>query len=222
MRVGAILEQEDPLLPAIVGDGLGVEGDVASDVDQDRGAGAVLLSLGLEVGERHAQVLAVAVHELDLGPGPKRRQRRGHERVGRAQNGLALDAGEVQRGQCPTGPAGQGHGRQLVPLGPGRLQARDHRGLRPALRIQHLVDQRVQAGAIAVVEADREPREIWDCPYRRRGSGGHECRRRAGAASGAPLRRPRRDPRAPLAMLSVAVRPGKPVRQAGRYRVPAP
>ena len=42
--------------------------------------------LGLEVRERHAEVLAVAVDELHLGAGTDRRQRRGHERVRRAQH----------------------------------------------------------------------------------------------------------------------------------------
>ena len=38
-------------------------------------------------------------------PGADRGQRRGHEGVRRAQHGLALDAGEVQRGQRAAGPA---------------------------------------------------------------------------------------------------------------------
>ena len=73
--VGAVLEQEDPVVAAVGGDPLGVEGDVAADVDEDRGLGPVPLGLGLEVGERHAEVLAVAVDELDLGAGADRRQR---------------------------------------------------------------------------------------------------------------------------------------------------
>ncbi len=68
MRVRAVLDQEDPVLLAVGGDPLHVEGDVAPDVDQKRGLWLVLLGLRLEVGERHAQVLAVAVHELDLAP----------------------------------------------------------------------------------------------------------------------------------------------------------
>ena len=35
--VGAVLEQEDPVVAAVLGDALGVEGDVAADVDEDRG-----------------------------------------------------------------------------------------------------------------------------------------------------------------------------------------
>ena len=44
--VGAVLEQEDPVVAAVGGDPLGVEGDVAADVDEDRGPRLVPLGLG--------------------------------------------------------------------------------------------------------------------------------------------------------------------------------
>ena len=97
--VGAVLEQEDAVLAAEGGDPLGVEGDVAADVDEDGRARLVLVRLALEVLERHAEVVAVAVDELDLAPAFDRRQRRRHEGVGGAQHGLAAHAGELQRRQ---------------------------------------------------------------------------------------------------------------------------
>ena len=63
MGVSAVLEQEDAMLPAVGRDSLHVKGDVASDVHQDAGPGPVSLGLLLEGGERHAEVLTVAVHE---------------------------------------------------------------------------------------------------------------------------------------------------------------
>ena len=87
------------MLSAVGGDLLRLERDVAADVDEERRLGLVLLGLLLEVGERHAEVVAVAVDELHLGAGADRGERRRHERVGRAEHGLALHPGEVQRGQ---------------------------------------------------------------------------------------------------------------------------
>ena len=81
MRVRAVLEQEDPVLRAVGRDLLGLERDMAADVDQDRRLGLVLLGLALEVGERHAEVVAVAVDELHVGARADRGQRRCHERV---------------------------------------------------------------------------------------------------------------------------------------------
>jgi hypothetical protein len=96
---------------------------VAADVDQERRPGLAALGRPLEVGEGHAEVVAVAIDELHLGPGADRGQRGSHERVGRAEDRLALDAREVQRRQGATGPARQGHGGHLVVGLPRALEA---------------------------------------------------------------------------------------------------
>ena len=70
--------------------------------------------------------------------------------------------GEVQRRHRPAGPAREGHGRDFVPRLPGRLEPAGQLGLGPAPRVEHLVDQRVQPRTIALVEADREPRVVWN------------------------------------------------------------
>ena len=174
MRVGAVLDQEDPVLGAVGGDLLDLERDVAADVDEERRPRLVLLGGALEVGERHAQVVAVAVDELDLRARADRGQRRGHEGVGRAQHRLALDSGEVQRGQRAAGPAAQGHRRRLVVGLPRRLEAGVEIGLGPAVGVQDLVDQRMQARPIAVVEPDGKAREVRGILMRSgSGSSGH-------------------------------------------------
>ncbi len=207
-----------PCSLAVRGDPLGVERDVAADVDQERRSRLVPLGGALEVRERHAEVLAVAVDELDLGARPDRGQRRRHERVRRAEHRLALDAGEVERRERAAGPARERDRGQSVPRLPGRLEARGHVGLGPAVGVEHLVDQRVQASAIAVVEADREPcvvREVWL-------EAEDETVVMVGAAplraNTGVLRRPTACIRVEMPILPVCVRADKPVRQAGRYR----
>ena len=66
--VSAVLDQENPLGSAELGDLLDVECDVSADVDEDRSARLVRSGLLLEVFERHAQIGSVAVHELDAAP----------------------------------------------------------------------------------------------------------------------------------------------------------
>ncbi len=156
MRVRAVLEQEDPVVSAVGGDLLGLERDVAADVDEERRLGLVLLGLALEVVERHAEVVAVAVDELHLGAGADRRKRRRHECVGRAQHRLPLHLREVQRGQRAARPARGRDGGNLVPRLPRLLEAGRHVGLGPAVRVEYLVDQRVKPRAVAMVEPDRE------------------------------------------------------------------
>ncbi len=51
MRMRAVLDQEDPVLLAVGGDPLHLEGDVAADVHEERRLWLVPLGLGLEVGE---------------------------------------------------------------------------------------------------------------------------------------------------------------------------
>ena len=113
-------------------------------------------ALALEVLERHAEVLAVAVDELDLGAGADRRQRRRHEGVGGAEHGLAADPGELERGQGAAGPAREAEARQPVPLGPALLEGVQLRPLRPLLGVEHLGPELEQPGAVTVVEPDRE------------------------------------------------------------------
>jgi hypothetical protein len=116
----------------------------------------VALGLGLEVLEGHAEVIAPAVDELDLGAGADRGQRRGHEGVGGAEHGLALDAGELERRQGAAGPAGEPEARQLVPLRPALLEGIQQRALGPLLGIEYLVPELEELGAIAMIEPDRE------------------------------------------------------------------
>ena len=104
VRVGAVLDQEDPLGGAQLRDLLHLEGDVAADVHEERGLGPVAAQLRLDVAQRGAQVVAVAVDE-DRPPARREdRQRRGHEGVRRAQHGLAAHAGELERRQRAAGP----------------------------------------------------------------------------------------------------------------------
>ena len=156
MSVGAVLEQEDPVGTAVLGDSLRLEGDVAADMDEDRGLRPVLLSLRLKVVEGHAEVVAVAIDELDRGAGVDRRQRGRHEGVGGTEHGLATHAGELQRCQRAAGPAREAEARQPVPLRPALLEGVQHPTLRPLLGIKDIGPQLEQAGAVAMVEPDRE------------------------------------------------------------------
>ena len=85
----AILQQQDPLTAAVLGDPLHVERDVASDVHEEDGFRPVRARLALEVLERHAEIVAVAVHELDL-------RTCGHDR-----RGVAMNVFDGQSTVCP-------------------------------------------------------------------------------------------------------------------------
>ena len=156
VRVGAILEQEDPVLAAVGGDPLDFEGDMTSDVDDHRGARPVLLGLALEVLEGHAEVVAVAVDEDRLTARVDDGERRCHEGIGRAEDLLALDAGEVERGEGRAGPAAGGDRAQAVQVGPRRLEAGGQVALGPALGQHDLVPKLVQPGQVTAIKADRE------------------------------------------------------------------
>ena len=106
--------------------------------------------------ERHAEVLAVAVDELDVRAGVERRERRRHERVRRAENRLAADAGPLERGERGARPAVEGNGPEPVPGRPLTLELGGELALRPALGIEHAIPEPVQERAVAVVEPDRE------------------------------------------------------------------
>ncbi len=152
--MGAVLEQEDPVLGAVGGDSLCLKREVTADVDEDRRAGPVTLSLGDEVVERQAQILAIAVDELDPRARVDRRQRGRHEGVRGTQDRVTRDLREAERRQRAARPARQRDGRQLVPFLPQALEALGHRRLGPALGIEHLVDQRVKPGTVTLIEAD--------------------------------------------------------------------
>ena len=117
------------------------------------------LGLRLEVGERHAEVLAVAVDEHDLALGSLDGERRCHERVGGAEDRLSGHPGVVERGERPTGPARERDRRGLVPGRPRRLEPACHLSIRPSLGVDDLVPQLVQPRAVSKVEADGELRE---------------------------------------------------------------
>src|SRR5205823_1832034 len=91
VSVRAVLDQEDIVVGTPGGDAVRVEGDVPADVDEDNRARAVLLGLYDEVVERHAEVFAIAVDELDPRACRERGERRRHERVRRAEDGCAAD-----------------------------------------------------------------------------------------------------------------------------------
>ena len=120
VRVRAVLEQDDPLGAAQLGDPVDVEGDVTADMDDHRRRPARAVHLPLEVVERHAEVVAVAVDELDPGAGGEDRERRGHEGVRRAEHGLAAQLEVLERRERRAGPARGRDRRQPVPRRPRR------------------------------------------------------------------------------------------------------
>src|SRR6202035_1192928 len=89
------------------------------------------------------------------------------------EHGLAADPGELERGVSTSGPARDRDGRGAVPRLPRRLELRHDLPLAPALGVEDLVDQLVQARAVTVVEADREGREVGRLAG---GSGAHGSR----------------------------------------------
>ena len=156
MGVGAVLDQEDALVSTQLRDPLGVERDVTADVHEERGARSVLRDLALEVLERHAEVIAIAVDELHARPGADRGERRGHERVRGAQDGFPARARVFERRKRPAGPAAERHGGKLVPRTPDLLEAAGPLALGPLLVSQDRVPDLEHALAVPAVEADRE------------------------------------------------------------------
>src|SRR5579871_4988475 len=125
-------------------------------MDEDRGVRPVLVDLAFEIVERHAEVIAVAVDELDDTACRLDREGGGHEGVRRAQNGTATDGEELERGEGRACPARGRDGRQAVPRGPRFLEPASKRPVRPEPGVERLVPERVQALAVAVVESDGE------------------------------------------------------------------
>ena len=78
MCMGAILYQDDAVRATVCGDLFDLERDVSADMNQECQARPMLVGLPFEVGERHAEIRTVAIHELDAGSGMKSRERRRH------------------------------------------------------------------------------------------------------------------------------------------------
>ena len=125
-------------------------------MDEDRGLRLVPLGLALEVLEGHAEIIAAAVDELHVGAGADRGQRARHEGVRRAEDRLALDARELERGERAARPAREADRFEAVPFRPGLLEGGQLLALRPLLGIEDLGPQLEEAGTVAVVETDRE------------------------------------------------------------------
>src|SRR5262249_18359451 len=154
-----VLDQHDPFAPAQLGDPIHLEGEMAADVDEDDRPRPVLVDFALEILEGHAEVVAVAVDELDVRPGVDGRQGRGHEGVRRAEDGLPADLRPFERGQRRAGPPVEGDRLDPVPAGPGFLELDGERSLAPPLGVEDAIPELVQAAAVAGVEPDGETRE---------------------------------------------------------------
>ena len=132
---------------------------------EEDGARLVLAHFPLEILERHAEIVSVAVDELDLRARAERRERSRHERVRRAEDRLAAHAGPFERGERRAGPPVERDRLEAVPGRPLTLELGGELTFRPALGIEHAVPEPVQERAVAVVETDRKPRklgrEVW-------------------------------------------------------------
>ena len=106
---------------------------------------------------------------------------RRHERVRRAEHGLAADAGPFERGERGAGPAVERDGAS-TPF--QRAQALSNSVVSaPSDQrsdVEHALPERVQPRAVALVEADRKAREI------RRDAGGEHREQAYSAARQAP------------------------------------
>ena len=114
------------------------------------------ISRSRSASERHRSSRSQST-KTTLGAEVQRGERRGHERVGRAQHDVAgADPGVVERGERRARPAPDRDRADAVALRPRRLEPPGDRALRPLLGVEDLVPQRVQARAVALIEADRE------------------------------------------------------------------
>ena len=156
MRVCAVLDQEDVPFAAELCDRVGFEGEVTADVREEGGTRTMTLRLLLEVGKGHAQVLPVAVHELDFAACSEDRERPCHERVGRAEDRCPLHARVLERGQRGTGPAREGDGVEAVPFRPGGLEGLYELAFGPLLLIQGPIPEVVKPSSITMIEPDGE------------------------------------------------------------------
>jgi len=123
VRVRAVLDQEDAVVAAVLSDPLGVEGDVAPMCTSHATRGLCCSAFRSKSSKRHAQVLAVAVHELDAPAGADHGERRGRERVDGHSTVWPRHAGELECGHRAARPAAERDRFESVPLAPGRLEA---------------------------------------------------------------------------------------------------
>ena len=152
---------DDPLAAAELRDPLGIEGDVAADVHEERRPRPVLVHLPLEVVERHAEVVAVAVDELDA-----------RARADRAQSGVAMNVFDGHSTVSPRTPA-HSSAASAAPVQP--LNATASRPFQPAqapsnsfvsspsdhwFAVEDPLPEGVQARAVALVEADGEAGKV--------------------------------------------------------------
>ncbi len=156
----AVLDQDDSLRAAISGDLLDVERDVTADVDEEDRMRLVRVRFALEVLERHAEVVAVAVDELDAAAGGLDGERGGHEGVRRAEHRPAAHLEVLECGECGAHPAPRRYGRQSVPRAPCLLELTRDWPFGPLLGVEGGVPQGMQPHAVAVVEADGEGIEV--------------------------------------------------------------
>ena len=184
--------------------------------------GLCSLGLALEVLERHAEVLAVAVDEDGRAAGLEHRERRRHEGVGGAEDLLAATPQNSSAASAPPRPARGRDGRHAVVLGPGGLELPVELALGPAAGVEDAVPQLVQPGAVALVEADRELRsrslgsQSWTYPEERRVRDSQRRarqRRKATSAEGrqgpARLSRGPREREALISSVAGAASPGR-------------
>ena len=129
---------------------------MAADVDEEHGARPVAVQLLLEVAQRHAEVVAVAVDELDARAGVDRREGGGHEGVRGAEHGRAAHLEELERRQRCARPAREGERGNAVPVSPVGLEVAAERPLGPLAGVDDEIPEFVETVPIALVEADRE------------------------------------------------------------------
>ena len=142
VRVGAVLDQEDALGAAERGDPLDVERDVPADVHEERRPRAVRGALASKSAKEAQRSSRLQSTNTTSAPAACDRERRGHERVRRAEHRLAAYARELERCERGTRPARQvATRRQAVPRLPGRLERLDQRALRPALASRAISSQ---------------------------------------------------------------------------------
>ncbi len=156
MGVRAVLDQDDSFGAAELDDLVDLERDMPADVDEEDRRRLVLVHLALEVGERHAEVVAVAVDELDPRARLEDGERRRHERVRGAEDGLAAQLEELERGERRSRPGRGRNRRQPVPGRPGLLECLDESAVGPLVVVEDSVPEGVEALPVSVVEADGE------------------------------------------------------------------
>ena len=164
VRVGAVLEQEDSLAAAEVGDPLGIEREMAADVHEERSLGPVRVDLALEVFEGHAEVVAVAVDELHACARGDRCQGRCHEAVRGAEHGLPANACPLEGCERGARPAVERHPVAAVPARPRRFELPRQLAFRPLVRVEDPLPERVHPRPVALVEPDGKPREVGGDP----------------------------------------------------------